>query len=589
MAPNTSRVISGVLGALALLSVAATVTLFLLIRDHDTVISALPLTPANAASKPPPDAVKLDPNGFASTTLGPDTLDPAVASLPYPTTANTVSASPSVVPVTPPGYEDLDTSKTYPLKHPPRGVGWCALTPDASQFFSTYLDDFSYLIQYHYNGTEDKDKFKYVLLADENTSPDNNRLLIGDKANFAATAVGCIGQKSLVMSDDGQRMYVGYQFPFMQRDLKEGSPFPFFQVPGSIGVFTRPVNPYGAAQGTLWVYDERMEMVNPFGAQVAGLRVFSDPYSGVDVTGDDFGQLIRVSFNRTNSRRMVASRANYGLKVSDGALVAIYEENDLNQYQVVGIVTCALEGQTFSTQEKQSFARGMDLGDNALLASVYGFDSNGVKARGVLYFRRTKQNQWQAQSLIEAPSTSASHLFGASIVMSPDGKWAVIGAPPRGDKVSENGDGFIYLYQRNDDELGWSLKQTLQDSSNKLAFGAYLVKDKQFLVIGVSSNQINNVAIKLDEVKQITPVPRMVFLSMDQKNGKLSNLQVVDDVRNQPSLSQPKNPAGTDYNDPTFGAGMSIEIVDQKAPGTLRVVASSPLNQYIVVRSMQLL
>lgn len=205
----------------------------------------------------------------------------------------------------------------YPLISPPEGFGWCAITPDGSQWFTSFENGYSLVGQYIYtndnfqaNSSAYKNGGNEILSTCANTSDPTASQQ--SAVNTNASAVGSVGYASIAISADGERLYVAYRQATMG---SQGQLYPFLQLSGAVGVFTRPANATNAnafPTSTEWTYSCDLSVVNPYGAQVGGFDTLCDPITHSTLAGDDFGSIIRTTTNLLNGNRVFAVRANYG-------------------------------------------------------------------------------------------------------------------------------------------------------------------------------------------------------------------------------------------------------------------------------------
>lgn len=591
---NTVRIVSYVIGGIALAMIIASVFLLIFVRDKTEVTATVHVSPTVIPPIGPIPEVALQVFNFDQDFTVSDFVN-GVSVSPVASTGDVspVLVSSSVTPVhdvTPnyePGMLPFDSTNATPLQIPPQGFGYCVMTPDAAQWFTSMENGFALFAQFIYTQTNfqpNTDAYKSgensIFFCKKDPADPKNDSTNG--TNLLASSLGSVGYSSMAMSDDGTRIHIAHRDPLMGSGTNFQY-FPFLQLAGQVATFTRPDGQSGSLPtSTSWTYSCELELANPYGGQTAQFNQVCDPITGLLLTGDDFGSIIKVSTNLTNGNRMVAVRANFGLRVQDGAFVTIYEETDNNVYNVSGIVQLYDGQTTFTSAEKTTFARDFAIGNDTLLCAVRTPTGGcGVTVVGykILFYRRNDVTlQWDYKQTIEAPTTGFD--FGVSIVMHPDGTQAIVGAPTLAVGNSPGIGGNLYFLQRSADGDSWAITQTLPDPfasvNSKGAFGYFLNTDKRFLVVSASANQNNVITVnKSSLLIQQTPVadkPKVVFMSINQKTGAIdpTNAQQITQDNTQPQQ----------YLDPLFGARIGMEFVDEKST-TLRVVIGSPMNQTI--------
>lgn len=602
------RVVTYVMGGLALVLLIASVVMLLLLRRKTIIVTAV--TPSVSVSVtpshgPPLPTVRLQPlsaeytfslGDITSVTSPVVTLSTSVSVSPAP------SASPSPLPVpspSGPSYEPgmipFDSTIAFPLQSVPQGYGWLAMTPAADQWFSSMPNGYCVVAQYvnDNSGTfsVDTDAYKsgnnLISFCRVDPADPSNDTITG--ANTFASSVGAVSYRSIAMSADGTRLYVAYRQPIMGATDKSQI-FPFLQLCGQVATFTRPADPSGGLPtSTDWTFACSLELSNPYGSQTAQFDQICDPITGNLLTGDDFGALMRVSTNLDNGNRMVAVRANFGLRIADGAFVTVYEETSDNVYTVSGLVHL-FDGTTpFTLAEKLVFGRDFALGDDALLCAVRtpagGCGVTTPRYDLVFFQRSPTSQQWLYQQLLSAPANDAGpEDFGVSLAMNADGTQALVGSPrlPTGSQPGVGG--HVYVYQRaTQAPYLWTQTQAFVDpfaSAHVLgAFGYFVSVDQQFLVCAISANQ-NNVLTAPKTMVGTTPLtqrPTVVLVAIDQATAQL-------DATN--AQQQPQEDAvSTHFLDPLWGASVAMEFKDV-GRSTLRLLIASPTNQNAIYYTM---
>lgn len=588
--PNVARTISYVLGGLAVALILASIVMLVFLRNKSTVITTVipsaHLTPTPALPLP---AVKVQPLDYLDTfdveqwrSITTPVATVTEVSPVWPSASATVTLAPD----SEPGMVPFPDTINFPLQSAPQGFGWVVLTPAADQWFSSLPNGYARLAQYLYtsgkftadsDAYQDKTQNSIAFCVNDPANAQNDQL--GD-VNTAASSVGSVGFASMAMSLDGTRLYVGYRQPIMGATA-DAQIFPFLQLSGQMATFTRPTDPAGGLPtSTNWTYACSLELANPYGSQTAQFDQICDPITGQLLTGDDFASILRTTTNLTNGNRVIAARSNFGLRVSDGAFVSIFEETANNTYAISGIVYLFDGTTTFTLAEKLSFGRDFALGNDALLCAVRtptGGCGVTTDRYNVFFFQRNDATlQWEYQQTLLPPDTAVNEDFGVSIVMNAAGTQAIIGSPHLPSGATPGLGGNVYFYQRT--HSTWALTQTFSDPLASVhtqgAFGYFLAVDQLFLVLAISANQ-NNVLNAPKTIIGDTPTahkPSVVFVAIDQTNAEL-------DATNAQQQAQPDENT-SDYLDPLLGAGMSLQFEDLK-PSTLHILLPSPMNQKV--------
>lgn len=586
---NVARALSYAVGGLALVMIVTAIVLLIFLRHHSTVITTvIPTNHVLPTILPPLLKVALGaPSQQASfNVFNFSALVTPVASV--SDTSPVLSGTPSP-PDVDPGQLPFDDTIQAPLQIPPQGFGWVAITPDGQQWFSSLPNGDAQFGQYYY--TEGLFKTNDEVYRAQNSygnsilfcrtdpvDPDNDTVT---GVNASASSVGSVGYASIAMSDDGTRLYLAYRQPLMGASESQQI-FPFLQLAGHVATFTRPEGTDGSSpSSTDWSYACPLELVNPYGSQTAQFDQICDPLTGNLLTGDDFGSLIRTTTNLRTGNRVLAVRSNFGLRLSDGAFVAVYEETSDGIYVISGLVFLMDGTTTFTLAEKIVFGRDFAVGNDALLSAVRtpasGCGVTTPRQELFFYLRNDTTLQWEYQQTLSAPATAANEDFGVSIVMNRDGTQAIVGSPHLPSGSTPGLGGHVYFYERAwSDPKVWTVTQALSDPLANVhadgAFGYFLSVDKQFLVLAVSANQNNvlNAPIVTIGTTPTNAKPAVVFLAINQAAAQL-------DVS---TVQQQVFPDGipTDWLDPLYGSQVALAFEDEGRT-TLRVILTSPMNQ----------
>jgi len=611
-----ARNISYATGALALTLLIVSGFLLAFIRDKQRVVTITTPSPNPATSKVVPPAVPLTEmkktGEFSQENF--IVLVSPVASV--GDTSVTVTGA-DTTPVFPPGVVPFESTRGMPLQSPSEGYGYCAMIPSGQQFFTSIQNGLAIFGQYFSSEIDMETKFRPITNVYgaqdgfRNTivfnCPQDDGSMSLPTVNADASAVGTVGHFSIATSRDGSRFYIAYRQPFMG-SAATSQLFPFLQLIGRVAVYTRPLDNTTpgstSASGQLWDYSCALSVQNPFGSQVGGFDNLCDPITRLQLSSDDFGSIIRTSKNLQNDRRVLAVRANYGYVKENGAMIAIYEENENNMQNTTGVIQLwdfykpgfdpnnpATTGWTLD--EKLVFGKNFDMGDNTLLAAVRipaegCFGAMPTPVNVVAYFKRNETTkQWDFKHFIDSPDKTED--FGVSISVCPDGAMALIGAPKFptgfGGTNTPGIGGSVYVYVRSPDGETWSMNQKFLDpfasTHQSGAFGYWLSVDPQFLMVGISANQNNVLGQQPPVVGSNPPLPKpsVVFASINQEVGMLFGSPNMQEVV-QPTIG---TAGATAFVDPTFGANMALAFEDGDGQNQLRVCANSPLNQLVDV------
>ncbi len=596
------QILSYVLGSLALTLLIVSAFLLAFIRVSTVVVVTPTITVTPTVSIPPLKEIQLQ--AVVPGTLR-DIADWGKIVTPLVSVGSDVTST-QPIPTTPPfapGVIPFTSTISKPLQIPPEGMGFCAISTDGQQFVSSFDNGYSAFAQYTITGGTSLDYTIYKTAYQQQHNVIYFNCLPTDptgtqnppSVNITASSVGSIGYASIAMSKDGYRLYVGYRSP-QQGNSTSAALFPFLQLVGFVATYTLPVDPSSTGQivSPDWIYNCGLGMHNPFGCQAAGLDYVCDPISHQILQGDDFGQIIRTTVNLQNSARVVAVRANFGFAKQNGALIAIFEEQNRTSQLLVGVVQLfdSYSKTPFSFDQKLSFGKDFAIGNDCLISSVRipGTNCYGgavTPSYQITYFQRNDTTRnWDFRQILNGPGKNQD--FGVSVVVSNDGNIIIVGAPtlPNGSGATGTPGigGSVYVYGRSTDKTLLALIQTVNDpfaTSNTLgAFGYFLSVDPQFLILAISANQ-NNVLdqapVALGHVPS-SQYPQVVFVAINQSTSYVdtTKAQMVPQISN----------LATDYRDPLFGCNLAMAFEGNKPGGLLHVIFSSPLNETLRTDTM---
>ncbi len=591
---NLARNISIAIGVIAAVLTITSIVLLVIIRDTSTKTSTI--KPSETPIPTPTNIDKITLKNFENTqqfTFGDFTTIKPITSVGDATDANgclNTSSDSKDAHIIQPGEIKFESSIDTPLQVPPQGYGWLIMTPSTDQWFTSFENGYSSFGQYEFaSNSKDQSKTTYTVVEDAyktgrnfiyfNCRQSKKRV----KVNPDVSAVGSIGPQSICISDDGLRLYIGYQIP--SGDAEGASLFPFVSFTGQVATFTRPLDKTGNfSTSTNWNFSCTLQLNSPF-SLVQNTTYFNDPIQKKLILGDQFGQIIQASRNRINGNRIVAIRSNFGFLREEGAVICIYEENIKNDvHDSSGVLS--LSGDhgkfTFTSDDKLVFGHHFDVGNDVILANIL------TQNKVVVFYRQDGDDfTWKFHSLIESPNTGQE--FGRSIALDPTGRLALIGSPTIASTNVNNVStgGSVYLYSRGDDNE-WTLRDTLNDpnpSINKSGVFGYFVKtDVNFLIASISTNQNSTLGVKpTKDSASENQLPKITLVSIDQKNKKIisenSEKKIVTVSQNYEN--------GKSFIDQTFGSSVSLESTNENHT-RIHLMTGSPLNQIVEWRIMNL-
>lgn len=617
------------LGIASLFSTIISVILMILLRQTRT-IKTLPKKPGTSTPVNPYDLYDVTVTFKTDFVMD---LGRSNASENYFTTsaipnqkpASSSDSSPSVSP------SPADDLPRPPLRYGSDQFGHSVLTPDGTQVIMSFGSKavpagFGQITQVTWNSVTSGLKATpfSVRVAKDVTKPFD-----------VARQVGALGLKSLAVSMDGLRLYVGYGTEFSNPSASDGSDsgsYDFFQQAGRIQVLTRTPNSSldvtspNASSSTSWDVPSDLKLECPFGARTTGMPV--SKHYPVFHTGDQFGETILAGRRLVDGARLVAVRAQLSRSPKDGAGIFIFEEDqgvhkvlalimldeklfssssssfDVGTYPTYGLTSLDTDAKKAVLTRwrweaiKQDFARGLALGNDTLLCSVTGTIKGQSSA--VFCFRRGTDGRYDLHSILDSPSTDEG--FGTSMVLDPTGTIALIGSPMLPTALDENGvvgkGGSVYLYALQKDVWVQTDKWTAPDSEAGMAFGHFVNADPFFNVVSANANMDNRldveplpIAIPNDAVTRDPNFPRVYIRVIDKRKKDTPKFLAEAKMIEYSSFPYPDNGK---YNptymvDPLFGAHASLAVAkDTKQVGvdrsktvnitSVRVLLASPLN-----------
>lgn len=604
-----TKIASYVVGALALAMLIVSVFLLVFIRNRssNTIHTSVTVTPSPGPIVIP-KMVQLQPFSSSNSVFTASDLSKLVSvstGIITPSVSCNIVINGSCVQPTPvyePGDVPFNTTMATPIQNPAQGYGWCAITPDADQWFTSSQNGLAVFGQYIVDSSVTTGTaFKFY---QDPYSGGGNQMLFtcttassGANANVDASAVGSVGFRSMAMSPDGVRLYVAYRQPFMgQPNGPNESIFPFLQLIGRVGVFTRPAdattsiqNP--SASSNSWTYSCDLALSNPFGSQISGLSTVCDPTTLLIRQSDDYGTIIRTSYNYTSGQRMIAIRSNFGYLMASGAIVSVYEELSSGSHQLVGTLQLQssyvplINAATLGAQ-KRSFGSSFAIFNDVCICAVRVRTGGCCTATElvnqlIVFVRNMTTLIWEFKQLVTTPDATKD--FGAGVET--NGTLLIVSAPtfgtfstatPRTAGTTGIG-GAVYLYHRSG--TTFSLVQTVQDPTTGAygAFGSYIAVDPQFLVVAITYNQDNSPDKPAVAFTSSSKTSGVLFLAIDLINSAFGPVDKAQTIQ--------QSYGGTDLYDQTFGANMALAFKNHKQ-STLVALVNSPTNQRVTVYTM---
>lgn len=373
--------------------------------------------------------------------------------------------------------------------------------------------------------------------------------------NLDASAVGCLGYRSLAVGIAQDRLYVGFRQP--TKDDKQQNPelYKFFQSVGKVAT-------YKNGNGTdNWKFQTNELYANPAGSRSIGFEFYTDPiYTETQVVSDGFGELIRTSINRYTTNPIVAIRSNFAYKISAGRAVNIFEENTsltgstFEKNSVTGILQIP-PSLTASTSDKRSFAHSFDIKFGIVVATV--------PTRGSFLWYQLDPDTlvWKYKGEVKGPSISGE-TFGMDIILHPTGDVCIVGSPATLQKSKSTSGGKVYLYVRSGDT--WTLSKTYTDKDHADgSFGMFLNYDVDFRAISITSRQNNQILSEKSTDLQGT----VTFYPYDHKEKKLVEASRIVVVQKGDGIM---------YDDQLFGCMVAIGV--DRSTNAIRAFIGSPVN-----------
>lgn len=521
-----------------------------------------------------------------------DTTISAVASVisntPTPTTTP---------PTIPPNMLAANLTFSQPLQITPQALGFPLFTPDQSQLitsmengqqaFGQFQQDPDDPTTYNFfkvayvapstsqDGVSNSNRFIHLVTTQNNQT----QLEINDNAS----GLGCIGVKSMALSTDGLRLYIGYR----DSALSESNIFPFEQVSGKVQVWTRN------DKSDIWQHIQPFaDIVNPFANQVGGVGLTSvnNRFTNTVLSGDDFGSYM-IALGSGEGNYEIACACQTG-PLNTGRSIMIFKEQNDFSYAMTGLLSLPLDEKSVSSSDRLSFAQSFSFAGDTIIASLGLYNNPGN--RRLAWYQRSN-NIWQFSGFITNPDSS--ELFGTSMVLHPLGFAFVVGSPKAPNPSTPNVipiGGHVYMYLLNSSNQ-WVILDSLSDpyltdpiAPNVRTFGWFVSTDNEFRILCVSANQnslyLNPFPLTRPALHTCTfstdgvPTTACLYGVIDVFSMDVNSLKFHSDKFTRVFQDSTIN----DFIDPLFGAQVSVVV------GDTRVVfgMGSPLNQKVMIGTM---
>lgn len=595
--PKPTRIASYVILAISLTLLITSALLVYFIRTNKETDTTITPTPIQTPDKSPTTTTTTQNTVLKIINSGTGQTNPftfsdfkdIVTILPPWITPTTTPPQPAQ---TYPGELSFEISQQTPLQQPVRGsLSYAAILPNAYGFITSFQDRYSIFGHYIYNFNTDQNIYKlntngYGLPTNFNSVYFDCLLNVQQstdlqKANFQTSAVGAVGWKSIEISPDGLRLYLGYEQPYVnssdaasEDNQLNASTYPFGQLAGSVACYTRDADSNGNPTSANWSYKCLMELKNPE-TNLTFSPVLDPEIPNYLSMSDKFGQIIQSTNHYQTNKRIVA--------VSCYKSIYIFEENtNLGQHDVIVSLNLENVPNTWTDDDKLSFGKCFVIGDDCLLATVRHHSQDEKNQKNVIISFIRQDNNWSFSEFLTIPDTvqQDNEDFGTSMVMSQDGLYCIIGSGPRINQTTPGKDGSVYFYNRDLTTGKWTNKpfrfQNPDNATTNLAFGQYVAVDKNFFsVLAISYNRDMRYSQPLQLIQSTDPVtkfPGIIIVTIDK-----INLQIKSDNYQKIIQSNQLN----QYYDQSFGCNLQMAFLDKNITNKLMILANSPVNQYI--------
>ncbi len=509
---------------------------------------------------------------------------------PVASTVPNTSATPSNVSPTIP-QNMLPPARTFmqPLQVNPQSFGVVCMTADGSQLLSSMQNGEQSFAQFVHDPDDDSFTFATESYVNQGGAINlGNRIVkldptTGDVVlNDAASALGCLGPRSIVLSPDNLRLYVAYRDSTMSQD----NTFPFEQLSGNVQVWSRQ-----STDVKEWSHlPNAVTITNPFTNQIAGIDANStfNSFLRARTSGDNLGVAIAATSSGVPVATYdVAIGCQNGV-LDNGRSVMIFREQNDFSYEIQSVLTLPSNEASVNQNDRNSFATAFAYSGDVVVGSLGSHDAPST--RRLAWFLRTN-DVWAFKGFIPSPNTA--ELFGTSMGLNADGTAIVVGSPlATTDLKTIPLGGHVYLYTRTNAQ--WTLHDSLSDPyissttfPNFGTFGWFVNVDPSFRVVTVSANQDSRYLVPFPLARP--PVGECVFtgsLAADNKcsYGVMEVFSIGSDLKFNTSkftrVFQTQN--GLDFVDPLFASRVDVAFTSEG----VRFLAGSMLNQKMTLWTM---
>ena len=343
---------------------------------------------------------------------------------------------------------------------PPAGLGFSVFTDvpygkDAAQLLSSLPNQYVSFLQIDRQvQTNDSVQFT-VHPVDGQKNPANAPLdpletKPSGCTDLTASSIGSYGVRVLAVSQDGLRLYVGYQTALERLTTTKDGCAPVISPLGvrygRVAVFTR-----ASTVATDWTFSASGTQTSPLGRH----------------QDDRFGAYLDTAIQtvKTGFWRWWATTCRVAL---DGASpsIFVYRED-------TGSTVTRLDGWL---RLPPSVASHQDLGERGLALGAGHCVASGAanSSRVYHYVRSLTTGLWEYSELLGPPSGSTQ--FGTSLALHHDARTLIVGSV-----------GAVYVYTRKGHDLKFTLATTLSPpTTSRATFGQYVRTDSLFRVLLVS-------------------------------------------------------------------------------------------------------
>lgn len=465
-----------------------------------------------------------------------------------------------------PGLNAFADTVSSPLVTPPEGMFYADIDKDSSQLITSFQNGYHMFSQYKYTDVDSDTVFRFVPTHDVYASG-INRIFDGctdisttstfpTGNNTKASAVGSIGYKSVCISTDGSRLYIGFRHPSQGGNSAESSEYEFQQTVGGVATYIR--------SGDSWIYSCSLSMRNPFGSLSSSFR--TELLQGVYIKNDMFGRCIQTTVDQNTQDKIVAVSGYINRNdLMVGTIFIMTEQSDqtMKMSGMISMDSVPNASTTFNREAYLNFGKWFDIQDDTCVVSI---PTNDIL---VVFLKNQITLQWEYSSLIPSPTESED--FGTSFKLSHNNTFLLIGSPTKPIGITNAGEGgSVYIYIRTDENEFVFSDKVSNVGGFKRAFGYWVNMNKTSQYITVSANQDNRLIpqLKTSLIDDLTS--RIVVMTIDQ-----TNFQFIESTKKY--IKQYTRPGLQSYPDPLFG--LNCPIATDTKGGKIVIVANEPMNQ----------